>query len=86
MARAAKAAGSGSFCSETRLSRWGKVAHPTLADAQDLYREVEADLDTWEPVWRQNGWSDADIANARQQVHLYNRETFQNLGIDYGSN
>ncbi|QEM80900.2 DUF637 domain-containing protein [Halomonas binhaiensis] len=54
-------------------------------DAQDLYKAAEADLDTWEPVWRKNGWSDADIANARRKVHEYNKQTFEELGIDYGS-
>lgn len=55
-------------------------------DAQDLRRAADADLDSWEPVWRQNGWSESDIATARREVHEYNRRTFEDLGIDYGSN
>src|SRR5690606_27547826 len=39
------------------------------ADANDLRRAADADLDTWEPVWRENGWSDVDIQRARQEVH-----------------
>lgn len=56
-----------------------------LADAEDLKKAANADLDTWEPVWRDNGWSDADIALARKEVHNLNRKTFEELGIPYGS-
>lgn len=54
-------------------------------DAQDLRQAADADLDAWEPVWRRNNWSEGEIATAREQVHEYNRRTFGDLGIDYGS-
>lgn len=76
-------------CDHQAFSRtYGGRNNPTQiqTDAQDLRKAADADLDTWEPVWRQNGWTDADIANARRQVHEYNRRTFDDLGIDYGSN
>src|SRR5690606_20582819 len=38
-------------------------------DAQDLYRAAEADLNTWEPIWRENGWTDSKIQQTRKEVH-----------------
>lgn len=76
-------------CDHQAFSRtYGGRNNPTQiqTDAQDLRRAADADLDTWEPVWRQNGWTDVDVSNARRQVHEYNRRTFDGLGIDYGSN
>ena len=55
------------------------------ADAANLHKAANADLDTWEPVWRKNGWSDADISRARKEVHELNRQHFEKLGIPYGT-
>ncbi len=53
-------------------------------DSKDLYKAAELDLDTWEPVWRSQGWSSSKISATRAEVHRLNKETFKKLGISYG--
>lgn len=53
--------------------------------AQDLYRAADADLDTCEPIWRENGWGDAKIQETRKKVHELNKELFKKMGVSYGS-
>ena len=75
-------------CDHQQFSRTfgGRNNQPQVQmDAADLRRAADADLDTWEPVWRSNGWSDADIRRARQEVHDLNRQRFEELGISYGT-
>ena len=53
------------------------------ASAGNLYNAAEADLNAWEPVWRQSGWTDAQIAATRNGVHNANRVLFGEIGIKY---
>lgn len=52
-------------------------------DSKELYRAVEADLNTWEVVWKKNGWSNKKIEQTRNEVHRLNNNLFKEMGISY---
>nr|WP_249721845.1 hemagglutinin repeat-containing protein [Pseudomonas syringae] len=52
-------------------------------DGSDLYKAAEADLDTWMPVWKREGWSQAKIDETRSGVHDFNKKLFDDMGIKY---
>ncbi|WP_422464041.1 hypothetical protein, partial [Endozoicomonas sp. ALB115] len=58
--------------------------HKITHDARDLYKAAQADLNAWEKVWRQNGWSDDKIRTIKREVHDLNSKLFAGMGIKYG--
>jgi len=75
-------------CDHLSFSRtFGGRNNPALIDldANDLRRAANADLDTWEPVWHSQGWTQQQIDDARSLVHDRNRDFFSEFGIEYGN-
>lgn len=54
-------------------------------DGADLYKAAEADIDTWVPVWKSEGWSASKIDKTRREVHELNKKLFDEMGIKYES-
>ena len=54
-------------------------------DGSDLYKAAEADIDTWMPVWKNEGWSASKIENTRNQIHELNKNLFEGMGLKYES-
>jgi hypothetical protein len=54
-------------------------------DGSDLYKAAEADIDTWMPVWKNEGWSASKIDNTRNQIHELNKRLFEGMGLKYES-
>ncbi|WP_162276119.1 hypothetical protein [Pseudomonas poae] len=54
-------------------------------DGSNLYKAAEADIDTWVPVWKSEGWSASKIKNTRKELHEANEKLFQEIGIKYES-
>lgn len=73
-------------CSHLAVSRtFGgrNNAEKIKQDGSDLYKAVEADLDTWVPTWKAQGWSDSKISKVREELHSVNKKLFEELGIIY---
>lgn len=54
-------------------------------DSKKIYKVGDLDLDTWEPIWRQQGWSSSKIRSTRPKIHHLNKKMFDDMGISYGS-
>ena len=54
-------------------------------DGADLYKAAEADINTWVPVWKSEGWSASKIDGTRNQIHELNKKLFDGMGIKYES-
>ncbi|MNG23014.1 hypothetical protein D3C84_1075680 [compost metagenome] len=54
-------------------------------DGSDLYKAAEADINTWVPVWKSEGWSASKIEMTRKEVHDLNKKLFDGMGVKYES-
>jgi filamentous hemagglutinin len=55
------------------------------SDGSDLYKAAEADINTWVPVWRSEGWSVSKIEKTREEIHGLNKKLFDGMGVKYES-
>ncbi|MGI4837065.1 MAG: hemagglutinin repeat-containing protein [Janthinobacterium lividum] len=58
-------------------------AEQVKLDGSNLYKAAEADIDTWVPTWKSEGWSNAKIDQIRSEVHAANKKLFDEMGVKY---
>lgn len=72
-----------SHIAESRTFSSRNSKEKIATDGSDLYKVAEADLDTWMPVWKREGWSQGTIDENRSSVHDVNKKLFGGMGIKY---
>ena len=58
-------------------------AEQVKLDGSNLYKAADADIDTWVPTWKSEGWSNAKIDQVRSAVHAANKKFFDEMGVKY---
>lgn len=74
-----------SHMTESRTFGGRNNSEKVRLDGSNLYKAAEADIDTWVPVWKSEGWSASKIKNTRKELHEANEKLFQEIGIKYES-